>query len=448
MAAQPVIRVLSQVLSSAGVTAAYGRPFGDLHVTEIDDPRVAVLLMSAHHAVHGTAAVAHVGNGDIVIGGSSSACIGDLLNSGDVMGSDTRPQKVVDDPAEIFELGPLIREAIRGTGMWLRLNLDPSSTVRGGSIATDAVDDWQQPDPALLKLLSKADRVVMLAGPRIVSEGAVGDLRAMAAGRELGVLNTWGAKGVFHWQSRHHLATVGLQERDFELGGLPEADMIVVVGLNEMEAPARLWVRYPHVIVPPQQLGPLAERIGQTSALPETPRLRGLLSTVTQAGWATTKAPLKPSLVTRHYAQVLCREGVVAADSGISGYWVARTFATTQLRSALVPSGPIRGWAAACVLVAKLLDPLRRGLAVIDGPVDELTLAVHAEAERRGVRFGVEVWQRDGHSLDPEAHLARLTDLAEDSAQIVTLATDESQLDDMVEVAGPVRAWTSDDELS
>ena len=79
--------------------------------------------------------------------------------------------------------------------------------------------------------------VVVLAGPGVVQDGAVGGLRALAAAGRLGVLNTWGAKGVFHWQSRHHWATVGLQEHDFELGGLGSADLVLVTGVDEREAP-------------------------------------------------------------------------------------------------------------------------------------------------------------------------------------------------------------------
>ena len=48
--------------------------------------------------------------------------------------------------------------------------------------------------------------------------------------------------------------------------------------------------------------------------------------------------PLAPSLVTRHYSQVCGAGGIVAADPGIAGYWVARTFATTELGGAQVPA--------------------------------------------------------------------------------------------------------------
>ena len=123
---------------------------------------------------------------------------------------------------------------------------------------------------------------------------------------------------------------------------------------TRQEAPERLWSRFPHRRVTPELLGPLAERWGVPGPFPDMPPLRERLAAVTQAGWAATASPLMPSLVTRHYAEVFGHGGLVAADPGTAGFWVARTFATTRLGTAFVPGQPVRGWAAACVLVARL----------------------------------------------------------------------------------------------
>jgi hypothetical protein len=167
------------------------------------------------------------------------------------------------------------------------------------------------------------------------------------------------------------------------------------------------------------------------------------LAAVTQAGWAATGVPLMPSQVTRHYAQVLGDGGLVAADPGIAGYWVARTFATTRLGSASVPAAPIRGWAAACATVARLVAPFRPVLAVMDGPLDDLTMAVLDAATRLGVRVGIETWELDGDAVGVEQHLAGLEVLTAMGGRS-TIRTNRRQLDDMVGVAGPIRAWTSD----
>jgi hypothetical protein len=137
---------------------------------------------------------------------------------------------------------------------------------------------------------------------------------------------------------------------------------------------------------------------------------------------------------------VLGDGGLVAADPGTAGYWVARTFATLQLGGVQVTADPAgQGFAVACCIVARLADPDRVVLAVVDQIDDATALALEA-AERRGVRVPVEVWSADD-ALDAPSHLARLQALVRDGGQ-ATIATDPTQLDEMLAVAGPIIAWT------
>ena len=80
-------------------------------------------------------------------------------------------------------------------------------------------------------------RTAMLAGPGVLRDRAVDGLREFAAAANIGVANTWGAKGVFNWDSPHHLGTCGLQAHDFELLGFGELDLLWVVGLDPEESP-------------------------------------------------------------------------------------------------------------------------------------------------------------------------------------------------------------------
>jgi hypothetical protein len=441
-------QLLARVLAAAGIGTAYGRPLTGVPVTEVSDPAVALLLAQAHRAVYGDAAVAHLGAGTLVAPGPSPRGEG---------GPELPPEPVVVEDLETLRaLAPVLRERTSGRGVRLDVRVDLAAPVRPGPVARPAPPDgwseWSEPAQALVSEVARASQVVVLAGPGVVEHRAVGGLRALAAAGRIGVLNTWGAKGVFHWQSRHHWATVGLQDRDFELGGIPDADLVLAAGVDEREAPRRLWARAGTVReVPPEALGPLAERWPVPPGdFPDVPPLRERLAAVTQAGWTTTGTPLMPSLVTRHYAQVLGEEGLVAADAGTAGYWVARTFATTRLGSVLVPAAPMEGWAAACVLVARLALPLRPALAVVDAGPGERTSAVLAEAARLGVGIGVEAWDEDDEPSDADHHLARLVDLVSGDPGAVTgtLATDPRQLAEMVAVAGPVRAWTGDEDAS
>jgi hypothetical protein len=62
------------------------------------------------------------------------------------------------------------------------------------------------------------------------------------------------------------------------------------------------------------------------------------------------------------------------------------------------------------------------------------------------VGIGVETWDPDGKLSDAEQHLARLDALVSGvPGAVMTLATDPSQIAEMVDAAGPVRAWTGDE---
>jgi hypothetical protein len=339
------------------------------------------------------------------------------------------------------ELIRRLRSALGRGGFRLDLQVDPSEPWPSPVAIAAANDPATEPSTIAARISDKSS-VVILAGPGVVARHAVPGLHALATKLGAGVLNTWGAKGVFHWRSRHHWATVGLQRDDFSLGGLDQADLIIATGVDEREAPAEAWAGHPHVVVPPEALSELAEAVSARTVSPEMPPLRGRLAGVTQSAWDITSAPLLPSRVTLHYARQLAGGGFLAADAGGAGFWVARTFATTALGLVSVPAETRPGWAAACVTVARVADPLRPALAVVSSTVDEGTEAVLDFARANGISLGIEVWSAAGTCVDASTHEERLPTLASASGGgVATLATDETQLDQFVKAAGPVRSW-------
>jgi hypothetical protein len=97
------------------------------------------------------------------------------------------------------------------------------------------------------------------------------------------------------------------------------------------------------------------------------------------------------------------------------------------------------GFAVAAATVARLRQPSRRVLAVVDA-LDEPTGRALDVAARLGVSVAVEVW--DGaESVTAAEHVARLEQLV-GRGGTASLAVDPRQLDEMVELAGPIVAWT------
>lgn len=422
-------RLLGRVLRVAGIDAVYGRPLTDVGVVAVASDRVAALMAEAHDRVHGRAAAVHRADGLVLVGRTGS-----------------RPEPVVVASVDdLLAATATIATAGRSGGLALRLDVDPAAP------APDVVppappppDHWVEPADDVVAALAAADRPVVLVGPGVVRARAVPGLHALAAAGSVGVLNTWGAKGVFDWRSRHHLATAGLQARDFELAGLGSADLIVITGLDPAEAGGERWRLAPAVEVAPGALDPLSGRWGRPRAEIAVPPLRAGLARVTQEGWASTATPLAPSLVTRHYGQVLGAGGLVAADPGTAGYWVARTYATTELGAVQVPASRGHdGFAVACATVARLRTPHRPVLAVVDGP---MAGAVHGALEAAasvGVAVPVEAWHPDGDTVTADDHLARLQAIVNaDRPPPIEIATDAGQLGLMVDVAGEIIAWT------
>lgn len=283
---------------------------------------------------------------------------------------------------------------------------------------------------------------VVLAGPGVAAAGPKGveGLRTLAATAGLGVVNTWGLKGIFDWQSPHHLGTVGLQERDFELAGLGEADLILATGLDSNEAPPARWRLAPHAWVAPRQLADLAERWPHAPGTPERPPLYAQLAAAVGPLYDAGKVPLSPARAVADLKAVLPEGGVVFADPGLAGLWVARTFPTSELGSVHVPAVEEPGFAAWSALhVARLGRP---AIAVTRDPWDLSTDDALAYAAASGIRFVLCSWGA-GAMVFADDHRARLADaLAADHVRVVEVPIDWSDTDLLYDIAGDVIAWT------
>ncbi len=430
-----VAQAVGMGLAAAGIDAVYGAPFGDLQVTPIRSAAVARVLSVAHGRVHGAPAAVHKGEGRFVVGRPPPDGVAGV--------------RIDDTTALAQTMADLPAGLAAGGSMAFHLHLDPASPA-ANSVAPPVFpqsDRFVEPDPAVLDALSRCRRPVMLVGPGVVSGRHVAGLHALATAGHLGVLNTWGAKGVFDWRSHHHLATVGLQRDDLRLGGLAEADLVLTAGLDPTETPGELASMAALLDLPGAALGPLAERWSRRPVAITVPPLRARLASVTQNGWARTARPLAPSQVTRNYGALTAGRGLVVSQPGTAGFWVARTFPTTVVGEAVVPGrGAPPGFALAAALVARMRRPGLAVLAVLDGPLDDVGLALRDEAGRLGVPLVVELWDPEGPQLSEAEHRERLTRaLFSLQTTVLHVATDGAQLARMEEVAGPVVAWDGED---
>ncbi len=255
-------------------------------------------------------------------------------------------------------------------------------------------------------------RVAMLVGP-----GALHDVAGVhTLAHQLGapVANTWGAKGIYPWDSPHHMGTCGLQRDDFLLLGLHEFELVVAIGLDEAESrpvlPEGSELRHftgdltsVQVRHAPRRLVPAGDN-----------ELFRRISAIAQPGYVDDAVPRHPARAVMDLKQSLGRETRVTAEPGTVGLWIARTFPTDRMGSVVVPAHDRPGIGAAVGLVsaARGVDTV----TVARGPVDQTTWEIVEIARRHELPLRLEIWRDD---------------------------VDWSRTTDLLEAAGPVVAWTA-----
>lgn len=282
----------------------------------------------------------------------------------------------------------------------------------------------------------------MLAGPGVVDAGAIETLRALADAGGLGVANTWGAKGVFAWDSPHHLGTCGLQARDFELLGFAEADAIVTIGLDPDEAAPERVALADVVDIAPGALGGWVGNVVHDGP-PLENRLYPRLAAVAQPGYTDDKVPLHPARAVADLGAALPTGGLLVGEPGVAGLWVARTFPTPALmpgepRRVEVPAR--RAPAVAVRRAAEAASEGRPSVAVVAAPLDGPTAAA---IERLGaVPVVVEVWADAGDLTDADAHRRALdAALGGPGPTVLEVPVCAADTDALVAAAGAVVAW-------
>ncbi|MHB8669870.1 MAG: hypothetical protein ACYDAD_04800 [Acidimicrobiales bacterium] len=283
--------------------------------------------------------------------------------------------------------------------------------------------------------------VMVLAGPGVVRLGAVEDLRRLAAAGDLAVANTWGAKGVFDWESPHHAGTVGLQARDFELGGFADAGTILATGIDPMESPPERYGLAPVIEVEPADL-PRWE--GTATGFTVRPELFRILAELVQPLYSATASPMNPARAVLELQGVLGAGETLVADPGPAGLWVARAFPTRQLGSVVVPATVGRGFAAAAAAAGQLRG--RSLIGVTTAPLDRATEDTLEEARRLGVDLVIVVWTPDSGSA-PYGDLAGAVASARAAGgvRVIPMPVDFSFTGALVAAAGEVLAWRSAD---
>ncbi len=426
-----VADLLEERLRQLGVMRVFGAPLGRFTHIAVADVDLAVLLADADGRLGH-----HDGSGRL----GAALLDGPILHLSSQPGG-RAPLQTVRHPEQLLEAladppGMMLPGVV---ALHLDLDLDAPAGALVARPSPQRVPVMTL-DPSMATL-----DVVAVVGPGVVRSSARDDLSEMARKGGIGIVNTWGAKGVERWDSPFHFGTAGLQARDFELAGVGAADVVITSGLDPDESPIDSLGSLVVQDVPPQQLGALCHQWPTSRTPPTRPPLYDTIAAVVTPMYESDRVPLTAPRAALHLSGALPERGVVVADPGPAGFWIARTFPTSFPGSVCVPATGSHGFAAAAGLVCALED--RPCVAVSDqiggtDGVDDVSAQVLELAESLGVAVALQLWGPDGAQAASSDHVDLIAAaLSTKMVRIDDVAVEVADTADLDAAVGPLVAW-------
>ncbi|MDZ4277666.1 MAG: acetolactate synthase large subunit, partial [Dehalococcoidia bacterium] len=210
--------------------------------------------------------------------------------------------------------------------------------------------------------IAAARQPMVLAGNGVIRRRAAAELREFAAKAGIPVATTFMGKGVMGYRNPLARLTVGLQNRDYELCGLAEADVVITVGYDIVEFSPRLWnpQRDKHIIhidtLPAEvdehylpavemvsEIGETLRALTATASVREPPAdsspLKRMVLAELESYAEDVAMPMKPQRILSDMRRVLTADDLLISDVGAHKLWIARLFPAEQPNTVLISNG-------------------------------------------------------------------------------------------------------------
>ena len=284
------------------------------------------------------------------------------------------------------------------------------------------------------QLICSASHPVVLAGNGVLRSLAAPALRELARATGLPVAETFMGKGALDYTDPHALGTVGLQERDYELAGFEEADVVITVGYDLVEHAPEHWnPRRDKAIVVVDTVAaeidayytPAVELLGDISHVlvrltdacrttspaarsPRAARLRDVVLGRLQDGRDDDAFPMRPPRALWELREALGATDMLVSDVGLHKLWIARMFPAHEPHTVLIANGLAgMGFALPAAIAAKLVHPERRVVAVCGDGGFLMNCQELETATRLGTAFVTVVWEDGGYGSIASKQRAR-----------------------------------------
>ena len=312
-----------------------------------------------------------------------------------------------------------------------------------GAMAPDGLQPLvvQRSDQLLRLSPSLADFATMvLVGPGVVRDGATHDVVGFVERSGAGVMCTTGAVGIVPFDHPAWCGVVGLQADDPALGGLDACELVIAVGIDDTELGASLPPDAQVLEVEPWHLPFLAA----DWVVSPTPRRVSSLVEACAAVYADhrddSSQPLHPVRAVLDLLDATDHDVTLLVDGGPVGLWFARGVVPVPAGRSIVSGSGGDGFAVAAATIAAMDGNRAIAVTTPGGPLDDELLDLAAGL---GLAVTVERWGDDVVAGDPARHRADIVAaMADPGVQVTSVAVDLSAGAELVELMGPVVAWT------
>jgi acetolactate synthase-1/2/3 large subunit len=262
---------------------------------------------------------------------------------------------------------------------------------------------------------------MIIAGNGVIRRRAAAELRELAAKAGIPTATTFMGKGVMGGYT-NPLArlTVGLQNRDYELCGLAEADVVLAIGYDIVEFSPRLWnpqrdKQIIHIDTLPaevdehylpaveivSEIGEALQALSAVSGTRAPPKdqskLKHTVLRELEAFGRDQAVPLKPQRIVADLRRILRDDDLLISDVGAHKLWIARLFPATRPHGVIISNGfATMGIGVPGGVAAKLAEPGRRVVVAAGDGGFLMTMAELETARRMGTPFVTVVWVDGG----------------------------------------------------
>ncbi len=272
-------------------------------------------------------------------------------------------------------------------------------------------------------MIAQARNPVIIAGNGVLRRNASRELQALAEALNVPVAETFMGKGAMDYRHELSLMAVGLQARDWIMCGLDRADLVIAIGYDMVEYAPRYWNPgkdkaiihldnspaevQEHYVPQVEIVGDicegllaLAQACDGVHPFPHQAALRELIMGELAQYRSDDSFPMKPQRLVADLRAALAEDDILVSDVGAHKLWLARMFPTMLPNTILISNGlAAMGIAVPGAIVAKLINPHRKVVAVAGDGSFLMTAAELETARRIGAPFVSVIWVDGSYGL-------------------------------------------------